>query len=126
MSDRLVDLMMSGPDENTSWLAVGLPIPHVSHFLVTDFYVKHSHLSDLMEIGAHPALTHTGTGRCASQCLESIEQAAKIAVVLEALPIPWDGTAEEILAGARMLPPALRRWLCEEVCGYPPKETEAR
>jgi len=126
MSDRLVQVMMSGPDEGTFWPAVGLPIPHASHFLVTDFYASCGRFSDLLDIGANPSLTHMRTGKRVSDRLESVDQASKIAVVLEFLPIPWDGTEGEMRASLIALPPALRRWLREEVCGFPPRKTELR
>jgi hypothetical protein len=126
MSDRLIEFMAQGPEKDMWWPAVGLPIPHAPHFVVTDFFMSHRRLADLLEIGRNPALTHLKTGCHSSQALESLEQAHKIAVVLEALPIPWDGTAGEILGAVRALPPALRRWLREEVCGFPPRKKELR
>jgi hypothetical protein len=116
--------MMHGPEETISWLAVGLPIPHAPHFLITDIYVRHSRISNLMEIGANPALTHVGTGLRVSQRLESIDQASKIAVVLEALPVCWDGTVEEMRASLAAMPQVLQRWLQVEVSGHAPREAK--
>jgi len=126
MTDRLIKFMAQGPEKDMWWPAVGLSIPHAPHFVVTPLFMSRRRLAELMEIDGNPALTHLKTGYRSSQKLESLEQAQKIAVVLEALPIPWDGTAGEILAAVHALPPALWRWLREDVCGFPPRKTEAR
>ena len=99
--------------------SLGLPIPNAPHFVVTERYIRQGAKVTLEEIKRHPALTHRLTGLRVSQLLVSVEQAAKIAVVLEALPIPWEASQDEMVRALSTLPDRLRRWLRVEVCGYP-------
>jgi len=98
--------------------SLGLPIPKAPHFVVTERYIRQHVKPTLKAIKRYPALTHRLTGLRVSQTLLSVEQAAKIAVVLEALPIPWEASQDEMLRSLNTLPDPLRRWLYVEVCGY--------
>ena len=110
-----VEILRGLPD---AIISLGLPIPKAPHFVVTERYLRPDVKVTVEEIKRHPALTHRLTGLRVSQLLVSVEQAAKIAVVLEALPIPWEASQDEIIRALSTLPDRLRRWLRVEVCGY--------
>jgi len=114
-SKQLIPVEIRVPD---AIISLGLPIPKAPHFVVTERYIRQGAKPTLKEIKRHPALTHRLTGLRVSQLLVSVEQAAKIAVVLEALPIPWEASQDEMVRALSTLPDRLRRWLYVEVCGH--------
>ena len=124
MSDHLIDVRMADLADDEFWSSLGLPIPKAPHFIVTGYFAKPSNLPTQEEIATAPAITHRETGRRVSQRLVSIEQAEKIAAALEGLPIPWDGTVDEMKTALGNLPSPLRRWLRVEVCGH--RDNEVR
>ena len=115
-SKQLIPVEIRGLDAMFPYL--GLPIPKAPHFVVTERYMRQDVKPTLKEIKRYPALTHRLTGLRVSQLLVSVEQAAKIAVVLEALPIPWEASQDEMVRAFSTLPDRLRRWLYVEVCGH--------
>jgi len=115
-SKQLIPVEIAGFD--AMFPSLGLPIPKAPHFIVTEHYIQENVKPTLNDIKRYPALTHRLTGLRVSRLLGSVDQAAKIAVVLEALPIPWEASQDKIIRGSSHLPDRLRRWLYVEVCGY--------
>jgi len=121
--NKAITVKLAGPYKG-DWMerpAIPLGTPH---FVATYYWADSRREYTVKDIAASPAITHLPTGLKVSERLGSIGQARKIAAALEALPLPWDGSQEELKARLGVLPPALFRWLRVHICGHP--ETEQR